>query len=440
MNSSRPKSGFYALAGIDDLAEFYRVRYASTELLRPEYFDAINRFDIRWARTMWIYDNVRRNSSVLDLGCGSGVLALLKRKGVRLFGLDLSTECVAAAERNGYDVAVTGDLTKLPFPDDSFDYVVSLDVLGHIEMAEKDRVIAEMKRVLKSDGVTMHGIEILNPNLRKGYEEMTPEELRAFILIEGHVGMEPQEDVVKRFERLFRSVQAEPRYSICQSAEELVKQADEYGAYLCDPDLLEYLRGLSFDERRAFNMAMGFVFQRVSDLGLSLPPSEYLFLKATDGPAGGFYNEHADRTDLFPETGIEQSGDLSVSTRARYETGWYAPELWPPVVRWMGQVGTVRFRAGAFTRLSLDLCSHIPDIESHPLELKFLFNGSLVRELSLITNDWQRVEIAVTASTNIAQEQTLAITASHTWQPNSTHPESTDTRRLSIALANLTIE
>ena len=83
------KQNLYQFAGIDDLAEFYRLRYASGEILDANYFDAVNRFDIRWSRTMWIYDNVRRGSSVLDLGCGAGVLALLKRKNVTLTGIDI---------------------------------------------------------------------------------------------------------------------------------------------------------------------------------------------------------------------------------------------------------------------------------------------------------------------------------------------------------------
>src|SRR5215472_5089204 len=132
MTEDRNPKNLYRFAGIDDLAEFYRLRYTSGELLDAEYFDVVNRFDIRWSRTMWIYDNVRRNSAVLDLGCGAGVLALLKRKGIRITGVDLSPECTEAALANGYDAAHVAHLTSLPFAESSFDYVVSLDVLGHI--------------------------------------------------------------------------------------------------------------------------------------------------------------------------------------------------------------------------------------------------------------------------------------------------------------------
>ena len=138
------KDDLLRLAGIDDVAGFYRDRFCTGGVLEASYFDALFRFDINFARTMWIYDNVRRGSSVLDLGCGEGVLALLKRKDVYLAGLDLSPELVDLARRNGYDTTCVGHLTELPFADASFDYVVSLDVFGHVDFADKDVVLSEI--------------------------------------------------------------------------------------------------------------------------------------------------------------------------------------------------------------------------------------------------------------------------------------------------------
>src|SRR5881396_2500518 len=122
----------YTRAGVSDIGDFYRTKFVSDEVLDARYFKALDRFDIRFARTMWVYDNVRAGSSVLDLGCGAGMLALLKRKGVTLTGVDLSAECSSAAHRNGYDFTATTRLSRLPFSNQSFDYVVSLDVLGHV--------------------------------------------------------------------------------------------------------------------------------------------------------------------------------------------------------------------------------------------------------------------------------------------------------------------
>src|ERR671915_1824492 len=108
------KDDLYKRAGVDDLEEFYRTKFVSDEVLDARYFRALDRFDMRFARTMWVYDNVRAGSSVLDLGCGAGMLALLKRKGVTLVGLDLSSECALAARRNGYDAGVAAALSRLP--------------------------------------------------------------------------------------------------------------------------------------------------------------------------------------------------------------------------------------------------------------------------------------------------------------------------------------
>src|ERR1043165_8277727 len=172
MSAENSGTNLYARSGISDVAEFYRDKFVSNAVLDHRYFKALDRFDLRFARTMWVYDNVRPNSAVLDLGCGAGMLALLKRKGVALTGVDLSDECVTAARRNGYDETVCSTLDALPFADRSFDYVVSLDVLGHIGEVEKDAVLAEIKRVLRPDGVTLHGIECTDRAGRRAYEEM----------------------------------------------------------------------------------------------------------------------------------------------------------------------------------------------------------------------------------------------------------------------------
>src|SRR5919205_807012 len=296
---SSGEDNLYTRAGVADVRDFYRTKFVSDEVLDARYFKPLDRFDIRFARTMWIYDNVRAGASVLDLGCGAGMLALLKRKGVTLFGVDLSPEGALASRRNGYDFTCAAELTRLPFADDSFDYAVSLDVLGHVDFGEKDAVLSEIRRVLRPGGVTLHGIECTDRLAQKSYEEMSEEELRRIVSVDGHVGLEEEHEHAERFRRFFPHVAWEPRYALCLSSEEFVKQADEYGLPF-EPDFVEYLRGLTFSERRAFDMAMGYVFGKISDLGIRLPKSGlYVLLKASDAPLGSFYNEHRDRSALF---------------------------------------------------------------------------------------------------------------------------------------------
>jgi SAM-dependent methyltransferase len=435
----------YDVAGIEDVPGFYRDRFFTGGVLEASYFDSINRFDIQYARTMWIYDNVRRGSSVLDLGCGEGMLALLKRKGVTLAGVDLSPELLAATKRNGYDGAYVATLTALPFADSSFDYVVSLDVMGHVAFDEKDRVLAEIKRVLRPDGVTMHGIECLDRELHQDYDQMSEEELRHFVNIDGHIGLEDDDEHASRFRSFFPHVQTEPRYTICLSSAEFLKQADEYGVPF-ESDFLDYLRGLSFTERRAFDMAMGYVFGKISDLGIRLPKSGlYMFLKASATPLGPFYNEHRDRSDLFrAATGLLPSRSICLDrlSWAEFDSGWYAANDLPPVARWMGPHARIRFEAPSLSRLTFDFTTHMPDLKSNPLGLEFFLNGKRVAAVSLFDYGWLEIEIGnLDESNDTALSRKgmveFEIRADRTWQPSEHDHTSGDDRQLSIAVCNI---
>jgi ubiquinone/menaquinone biosynthesis C-methylase UbiE len=439
-----PKNNLYDRAGIDDVAEFYRTKFVSDEVLDARYFRALDRFDIRFARTMWVYDNVRAGSAVLELGCGAGMLALLKRKGIMLTGVDLSNESAIAARRNGYDATYSAELSNLPFPDDSFDYVVSLDVIGHIGMEEKDAVLAEIKRVLRPGGVTLHGIECTDHSAQKNYDEMSAEELRHFVEIDGHVGLEEEQEHGARFQKFFSHVAWEPRYTLCLSSEEFLKQADKYGLGFED-DFLDYLRGLSFKERRAFDMAMGYVFAKASDLNIHLPKSGlYVFLKASDAALGPFYNEHRDRRALFsnPEAGAdEESVALDRSNDAIFDEGWYEPNMLPPVARWMAGRGRVRFRAVNLSEIRLDLTTHMPDLSTRPLGLELLLNGVRLSAFTLWRYGWLELCVPVPeASAFGVSEFELELRADRTWQPRPAADETRDDRELSIAVCNIVVQ
>ncbi|HJT65079.1 MAG TPA: methyltransferase domain-containing protein [Pyrinomonadaceae bacterium] len=432
----------YRRAGIHDLTDFYRTKFVSDEVLDERYFKPLDRFDMRFARTMWVYDNVRAGSTVLDLGCGAGMLALLKRKGVTLVGVDVSTDCAKAARRNGYDATSAALLTKLPFADHSFDYIVSLDVLGHVAFEEKNAVLAEIKRVLRPDGVTLHGIECTDRAGRQRTEEMSEEELRRFIEIDGHVGLEEEQEHAARFREFFPHVAWEPRYALCLSSEEFIKQADKYGLPFED-DFIDYLRELSFKERRAFDMAMGYVFSKISDLHVKLPKAGlYVLLKASQAPLGPFYNEHRDRRDLFATANDESISALDRRSDVRFDDGWFEPNVLPPVARWMGKRGRISFRAAQLNEISLDVTTHIPDLNQQPLDIELLLNGQLLNACSLFRNGWLTLRVDVPDGLRSIEDYVLELRASRTWQPraNAEDRDQRDDREISIAVCNVVVQ
>ena len=90
----------------------------------------------------------KKEISVLDLGCGDGLLlSLLKEKGIIGKGLDISEEGAEKAKMKGFDVSVSDFSSRLPFPDNSFDIVISLDVLEHLYNPKN--LLTEASRVSK---------------------------------------------------------------------------------------------------------------------------------------------------------------------------------------------------------------------------------------------------------------------------------------------------
>lgn len=96
------------------------------------------------------------NATVLDVGCGTGVVAITAaRLGAKVFGLDLTPKLLEKAERNaaiaGVDVAFQeGDVEALPYSDASFDIVLSQ--FGHMFAPRAKIALNEMLRVLKPGG------------------------------------------------------------------------------------------------------------------------------------------------------------------------------------------------------------------------------------------------------------------------------------------------
>jgi ubiquinone/menaquinone biosynthesis C-methylase UbiE len=131
-----------------------------------------------WAS--WIYDRFARwplrgfyrrlaaevsavapnGGTILDVGTGPGMLLVElaeRRPDLRITGIDLSTDMVVLAERNvrraGHAARVevrTADVAALPFPDGTFDFVVSSLSMHH--WGSVAPAVTELARVLRPGG------------------------------------------------------------------------------------------------------------------------------------------------------------------------------------------------------------------------------------------------------------------------------------------------
>jgi demethylmenaquinone methyltransferase/2-methoxy-6-polyprenyl-1,4-benzoquinol methylase len=107
--------------------------------------------DVRWRR-LAARAVVRPGGRVLDACCGTGDLALAcAREGGRVTGLDFAPRMLERARRKSAAVEwVEGDLLALPFADRSFD--AATVGFGVRNVAELERALAELRRVLRPDG------------------------------------------------------------------------------------------------------------------------------------------------------------------------------------------------------------------------------------------------------------------------------------------------
>ena len=118
---------------------------------------------------------------VLDLGCGAGTDTLVSAQMVgsegRVTGIDMTPEMLVKARASVAEMGldnvdlVEGEVESLPFPDESFDVIVSNGVIDLIP--DKDAVFSEIVRVLRPGGrIQLADVTIQRPVSEEGRRDI----------------------------------------------------------------------------------------------------------------------------------------------------------------------------------------------------------------------------------------------------------------------------
>ena len=114
-------------------------------------------YDGRWepiAKKMIDHYKLSSSSKILDVGCGKGFLIYEFTKllpNVEVRGLDISEYAIANAKEEIKDNIIHGHANKLPFDENYFDFVFSLNTLHNLYCFDLIKSLREIERVGKKD-------------------------------------------------------------------------------------------------------------------------------------------------------------------------------------------------------------------------------------------------------------------------------------------------
>ena len=91
---------------------------------------------------------------ILDIGCGKGYLLydfLQLKKDAEIYGIDISNYAIKNAKEEIRDRLKVGNATDIPWPDNYFDLVVSINSLHCLHCYDLDKALHEINRVGKNN-------------------------------------------------------------------------------------------------------------------------------------------------------------------------------------------------------------------------------------------------------------------------------------------------
>ncbi|KKR81594.1 MAG: Methyltransferase type 11 [Candidatus Daviesbacteria bacterium GW2011_GWA1_41_61] len=91
--------------------------------------------------------------TILDAGCGTGLLLFKMKKLGLVRGVDISSQAVQLSKKRGLKEIYQSSIEKMPFKDQSFGAIVCIDVLYHQQVGDDLKALQQFYRLLKPGGI-----------------------------------------------------------------------------------------------------------------------------------------------------------------------------------------------------------------------------------------------------------------------------------------------
>lgn len=114
-----------------------------------------------WTDTVELFTThygLAENAAILDVGCAKGFMLKdfqLRLPNAQLAGIDVSPYAIANADPAVAGIVSVGNAMDLPFEDNSFDLVISINTLHNLHRADCVRAFAEVQRVTRDAAFVM---------------------------------------------------------------------------------------------------------------------------------------------------------------------------------------------------------------------------------------------------------------------------------------------
>jgi ubiquinone/menaquinone biosynthesis C-methylase UbiE len=202
--------------------EFSKEAYDYTNLL-PENRRMLNKIALL----------AGKGNNILDAGCGTGNLIIKLIKNNKVTGLDLNDSMlsIAAKKTKQYDFVTLkqGDVTKLPFCDNIFDVVTSVNVIYNLNNPQS--AIKEARRVLKDNGLLIVASPLKGVSLTKKFIKKVKKDCR-----EGNVDPKKLSKIKKYNEVIFKK----RGFKFTPNFQEISKLLMSYGFEILHKEKVNY--------------------------------------------------------------------------------------------------------------------------------------------------------------------------------------------------------